>query len=195
MNSKAVFWVAYGDQANEMARKSKASVSEFCDLPQRVITQDIGAVSNKMASRYAKTSLLEWTTFDQLLYLDADTLVRQQITEPFFMLDDGWDIVMTPSRNQDDDLMWHISDGEREATLQALGYRPLALQCGVMWMARNERTREFWQVWHEEWLRYGEEDQAAFLRALNRVPLKVWLLGFPWNGGAIIEHRFGACRS
>ena len=74
---------------------------------------------------------------------------------------------------------------------------PKAFRVNVdeMWIARNERTMAFWDAWHEEWLRFGDEDQAAFLRALNRVPLKIWLLGYPWNGGAIIEHRFGACRS
>ena len=193
--SEAIVWIAYGEKANDMARASKASALEWSNLPQRVITHEIGAVSSKIASRYSKTTLLRQMGFDRMLYLDADTLVRQDISTPFAMLADGWDIVMAPSTNQGDDLMWHIQEAEREATLQALGYRPLALQCGVMWIARNERTERLFDAWHEEWLQYGDEDQAAFLRALARVPVKVWLLGHAWNGGAIIEHRFGACRS
>jgi hypothetical protein len=65
-------------------------------------------------------------------------------------------------------------------------------QCGVMFVRRNERTERFFKAWHREWGRYGGEDQAAFVRALHRVPLRVWVLGRPWNGGAVIQHRFGA---
>jgi len=195
MNSKAIFWVSYGDRAQLETRFSKESASRWSDLPQRVITRDVGAVSNKIASRYAKTTLLDSTTFEQVLYLDADTRVNGKLQPGFDMLDDGWDIVMTASNSQDTDLMWHLQEAEAEATLNDLGYLPLALQCGVMFVNRNERTLEFWRAWHEEWMRYADEDQGAFLRALNRVPLKLWILGRPWNGGAVIDHRFGMVRS
>ena len=71
MKSKALFWVSYGDRAALETRFSKDSASRWSDLPQRVITRDVGAVSNKIASRYAKTTLLDSTTFEQVLYLDA----------------------------------------------------------------------------------------------------------------------------
>ena len=91
--------------------------------------------------------------------------------------------------------MWHLQDSEAETTLKDLGYLPLALQCGVMFISRNERTLAFWRTWHEEWMRFMDEDQGAFLRALKRVPLKIWLLGRPFNGGVVIDHRFGMARS
>ena len=192
--SSAIVWVVYGDKAQQAAKRSMESVSFWNALPQRAIAQDFGAVSNKIASRYAKTTLLQQTKADSLLYLDADTLVRQAIDVGFEMLADGWDIAMVPSQNQEQDIFWHIAEQERNETIQGMGYLPLQLQCGVMFIARNERTERFFDAWHDEWMRYCDEDQAAFLRALRRVPLKIWMLGYPWNGGAIIEHRFGACR-
>jgi hypothetical protein len=190
----SIVWVVYGEKATDVCKRSRESVSIWNSLPQQVVTGDIGAVSNKIASRHSKTTLLKRIKTDRALYLDADTLVRQAIDVGFEMLADGWDVVMVPSSNQGDDLMWHIGEQERRVTLGEMGYQPLQLQCGVMFIARNERTMAFWDVWHEEWMRWYDEDQAAFLRALKRVPLKIWLLGYPWNGGAVIEHRFGACR-
>ena len=119
-----------------------------------------------------------------MLYLDADTLVRQAVDVGFEMLADGWDLVMVPSTNQGDDVLWHVRPEEVGATFAELGYQPLQLQCGVMFIARNERTAAFFDAWHDEWMRWCDEDQAAFLRALKRVPLKIWMLGYPWNGGA-----------
>jgi len=192
--TKAIVWVVYGDKAAEACKRSRESVSFWNSDPQQVVTQDIGAVSNKIASRHSKTTLLKRTEADSLLYLDADTLIRQAIDVGFEILADGWDVVMVPSSNQEQDIFWHIAEIERNQTMHELGYAPLQLQCGVMFIARNARTVKFFDAWHDEWMRYCDEDQAAFLRALKRVPLRVWLLGYPWNGGAIIEHRFGACR-
>ena len=194
MKSRGIVWVVYGDKATEEARHSRLSASRLSILPQTVITRDVGAVDNKIASRYAKTTMLDEIQYSQALYLDADTRVNGEIQAAFDMLDDGWDIVMTASNNQDTDLFWHLSDVEAETTVKELAFLPLQLQCGVMFINRNPLTQTFWRVWHEEWMRFCDEDQGAFLRALKRVPLKIWLLGRPWNGGPVIEHRFGMVR-
>ena len=70
----------------------------------------------------------------------------------------------------------------------------LQLQGGMMFWRKNERTRAFFQAWREEWERWKGQDQAALLRALHRTPLKLWLLSNEWNGGSLIEHRYGAAR-
>jgi len=186
-------WVAYGKQAEYQAGESVKSYLEHNNTPTRVFSEDWGD-ENKSASRYAKTSLMQWHTFDYFLYLDADTRIRGSVKPIFDILRDGWDMVIVPSANQGDECFWHISLEEVDYTLDGLGYLPLQLQCGVLGVARNERTVKFWDAWHFEWMRYHEEDQAAFLRALDQVPLKVWIMGRPWNGGAAIEHRFGAMR-
>ena len=63
-----------------------------------------------------------------------------------------------------------------------------------MAVAKNERTANLFDAWKREWMRYSGEDQAAFVRALYSAPVKIWLLGHPWNGGAAIGHNWGAMR-
>ena len=59
--TKAIVWVVYGDKAKQACGRSMESVSFWNTDPQQVITHDIGAVSNKIASRHAKTTLLKRT--------------------------------------------------------------------------------------------------------------------------------------
>jgi hypothetical protein len=104
-------------------------------------------------------------------------------------------MVITPSPQQDGETLWHVSEAERETTFDEWGTaQVLQLQCGVMWFTLTDRVREFFNLWREEWLRWQGQDQAAFLRALNRFPLKVWLLGRPFDGGAVVGHRWGVLR-
>ena len=100
---------------------------------------------------------------------------------------------MVPSGNQGTDLLWHVDEEEREATLDEV-LNPLQLQAGVFWFKRNERTELLFTEWRKEWLRWKGQDQAAFLRALARAPVRMWILGFPFNGGAVIAHLFGRTR-
>jgi hypothetical protein len=52
---------------------------------------------------------------------------------------------------------------------------------GVFGYQRNERTKRFFETWYSEWQRFGKRDQAALLRALWQVPLKMLVLGSQWN--------------
>ena len=191
---KAAVMVAFGDKAVNEAASCSATALEHGAEQVKIITRNYGGVSSKQASRYAKTKLLDWTEFDEILYLDADTRVTGPVGAGYEIIADGWDMAIVPSDNQGEQLLWHIDKPEKDNTLLELGYIPLQLQAGVMFVGRNERTKAFFHAWFDEYCKYGDEDQAAFLRALNRVPLKIWLLGKPWNGGPVIQHRFGAFR-
>ena len=60
-------------------------------------------------SRDVKTSLLHMVGADQVMYLDGECLVQEDVSAGFRLLDDGWDLVITPSQNQDGlDLFWHV---------------------------------------------------------------------------------------
>ena len=134
--------------------------------------------------------MIEYVPYDQVLYLDADTLVHGDMTYGFDLLDDGWDMAITHSSNQDREAFWHVEDEERHS-MEAQGIDMLQLQGGVFFVARNERTVELFRVWHEEWSRWRGKDQAALVHALVRVPVRLWLLGRPWKGGSVVAHRFG----
>lgn len=192
--SEGVVFVVYGQRAKDEFSHAKRSLDESGNTyPIQTIIGDFGAV-NKPASRRSKTSLFDLSGFDNFVYLDADTRPREGVKTIFDILADGWDLVITPSSNQSGDTFWHIGEKERDATYLEIGLYPVQLQCGVFGIAKNERTKRLFEAWYAEWLRYSGEDQAAFIRALYACPVKVWLMGYPWNGGAAIGHNWGALR-
>jgi len=202
---RGAVYVAYGEAARREAVASIASLRVHNDLPVYVVSDIrldiqldgacIGFPGGKGA-RWAKLQAEAFIqTWDQFVYIDADTRIYADITAGFDILDAGFDIAMTPSASQGDDVFWHIGPDEVLATLTEIGNpEPLQMQCGMMFVQRNARTEELFALWREEWERWGDQDQAAFTRALYRRPVRLWLLGRPWNGGAVIGHRFGAIR-
>jgi hypothetical protein len=202
---RGVVYVAYGDPARREATASIQSLLKRNDLPVTVLsdapllnTTHVYAPDEDHGARWAKLNLNILSPYEHTLYLDADTRVYGDLSAGFDILADGWDLAITPSVNQIDtrDWLWHCDAGDRAETVQAWGFFPLTLQGGVFYVARNERTNALFAEWRAEWRRYRNQDQGALLRALQRVPVKIWLLGRPWNGkkGGIIEHLFGAAR-
>lgn len=200
---RGVVYVAYGKPARTQARLAIASLRKHTNLPVAVISDEpMDGVRNIYApdadpgARWAKLSLDLLTPFKHTLYLDADTRVRQDISAGFDILVDGWDMAIAPSVNQigTGDWLWHCDAGDRTDVVTKWGFFPLVLQGGVMFLAMSERVHKFFEQWRVHWSAYRNQDQGALLRALYDVPLKVWLLGRVWNGGAAIEHRFGAAR-
>lgn len=185
-----VVYVAYGKQAEQEARLSIASLKRHNNLPVTVITKDFG-LTPAQNSRMAKVSLPELVDYERVLYLDADTRVRGDISAGFEMLD-NWDLAITASKNQGYEVFKHIHNTEeKEQTLRELGnIRPLQLQAGVMFFHR-ERCTALFAEWRRQWQRWQDQDQAALLRALAVEPVRVWLLGRCWNGGELVEHLFG----
>ena len=218
MAEQGVVYVVYGPKAAKALRRSLCGLWQHNDVQVAVVVHDFGidglgpddgvtllkfpgpVIDNVKNSRWAKVNMLrlvrERLHWKRVLYLDADTVVRDDVMAPFQMVEDGWDIVLAPSVNQGDRLLAHIGADELEATLSEIGNaQPLQLQAGVMWFD-VERCAAFFDVWREEWKRYQDQDQAAFLRALHREPMKVMLLDRAWNSqkGSIIEHAFGTAR-
>ena len=113
----------------------------------------------------------------------------------FEMLADGWELVLAHSVHQGSKRLWHIGAEDREATYQACGCDDvLQLQAGVMFFAKTQGIHELFDLWAREWRRFEDQDQGALLRALYQVPVRVWVLGRPWNGGALIAHHFGRAK-
>jgi len=187
--------VAYGERATSAAQLCRESLAAACPaLPALIYSERVGGLTDEQESRRAKVTMLRWTPYRQTLYLDADTIVCQNVNAGFAMLEDGADVVIAPSTNQGDTWLWHVGAEERAATREALGFQALQLQAGVLFVQRNRRTRLLWHRWEREWAAYQEQDQAAFLRALHEAPVRLWLLGQAWNGGGVISHRWGAIR-
>lgn len=197
--------IAYGERAEREAGYCLDSLRRHHDWPVVVWRGALpGApAGDKARSRHAKTHLLDWTPWERTLYLDADTRVQGDLSAGFAVLEAGWDLAICPSANQTgpagsqgEEWLWHVGEAERATTRNELAGEPVQLQAGVFFVVRNERTRALWQAWAEEWARFGDEDQGALLRALNRCPVRVWLLGHPWNsnGGQLVNHQHGRVR-
>ena len=134
---------------------------------------------------------MELSPFEHTLYLDADTRVHGDLSVGFDILRDGWEMVMVPSRVKACPIALLTKEEQSTTLIELRNPQPLVLNTGVMWFRRTPRTVRLWQIWHEEWRRFQEYDQGALLRALNRCPVALWLLGQPFNGGSVVEHLFG----
>ena len=139
-------------------------------------------------ARWAKLNLNLLTPFDRTLYLDADTRPRANPALLLDLLGDGFDLVMADSTMQAEKALWHVGRDEREATLDGFGFTPLQLQAGVFAFRRNEAMHALFAAWREEWR--GGQDQAALLRALYRVPVKLWLVSHALSEG-LVAHMWG----
>jgi hypothetical protein len=201
--STGVVYVVYGEAAYREAVQSIAALRRWHDWPVAVIgdrvpgTMHLALPRRDMGGRWAKLNLdrLAPQSWRHILYLDADTRVNGDIAAGFRILDDGWALAAAYSRNQGQDLMWHVGVEERAATTLQIGNpHPLQIQAGVLFIRRCPQVTALFAAWREEWNRWADQDQAALLRALWRVPVRLWLLSPVWNGGALIAHHFGQAR-
>ncbi|MFO7858382.1 MAG: hypothetical protein R6V11_05600 [Ectothiorhodospiraceae bacterium] len=194
-----VIYVVYGRKARDEAEASIKSLRKHhpdwdikvvgdspCRHARYHSFPDRGA-----PGRWAKVNLDKLTNSEHTLFLDADTRVHGKLDVGFRLLDNGYDLVMVPSPPQHNDALRHLTKEERAATMRELPLDPLQLNTGVMWFGPG--AAPLFEVWRTEWLRWKDKDQGALLRALNRHPVAVAILGRPFNGGAVVEHRFGAC--
>lgn len=205
---RGVYYVAIGDPAIDEARFSIETLRDFHDWPVVVASREPLPINGTTwtplprdcdpIGRAAKTDIngavpLEW---DHVLYLDADTRIYGDLSCGFDILEAGFDMVIAPSTNQADDVLWHINEGERFATLnEIVNPEPLQLQGGVFWVNLvSGPAKAFMGRWFREWHRWHEQDQAALLRALYNEPIRIWLLSNVFNGGAVVAHRHGAAR-
>ena len=187
--NNGVVYVAIGSQAQIEAQESIKSLKQHNDLPITIIDK---FDNPGFGARWAKLNIDLQTDYDKVLYLDADTRIKGDITNGFKMLD-NWDLAIAPSQYQDSEVFQHVRNGERMQTVKELGYIPLQLQAGVMFFDRL-RCAKLFEEWRIEWQCWRDQDQAALIRALDKEPVRVWLLSQDWNGGQLIEHLFGRCR-
>jgi hypothetical protein len=195
--------IAYGEKAEREAQECLASLRQYHQWPH-VMVGNMNSLPNSIAiyqqttddnirrSRYAKVTLDQWSPFSDTLYLDADTRVQGDLSVGFEMLEDGFEMLITYSTSQGRENMWHIAPDEREATYTEWECGDLLqLQGGVIWFRKCDNVSNFFEAWRREWLRWRQFDQAALLRALRVAPVKMHILGRPFNGGAVVQHRHG----
>jgi hypothetical protein len=204
MTDKGVFYVAYGTRARKEALLSIATLKRSNPtLPVCIVSDDIQVFKSDTQDqlefdsdkhgRLAKLNIDQLSPFKHTLYLDADTRVYLPLDSLFKPLTDGFEFVATASEQQGANWLWHIDDSEREITANEIGIsNPLQIQGGVWAFKKTPKMRSFFSHWRKEYKRFDSiYDQAALTRAWHKVPIKTWLVGREFNGGAVIAHLFG----
>lgn len=197
--TQGICYVAYGENARSEAAMSLRALRTWQPvIPVSVISdtpldaaKHIPFDDPRFGARWAKLNLDTLSPYDQTLYLDADTRPRASLQALFAPLEAGFDLVLAPSTQQGDKALWHVEQIEREATFDAFGFTPVQLQAGVLAFRKSEAMTALFQAWREEWC--GGQDQAALLRALQRVPVSIWLISSTLSD-ILVSHLYGKAK-
>ena len=183
-----VVYIAYGKKAVRMVKRAIDILRSFSNLPVSVITdQDIeGAVYHKdtdLGARSIKTSVYFLSPYGRTLYMDADTELKSDPT-PYFDLLEKVDMVM----GQDVTRIFntathpHLVQEEVETTIKETnGGEFIQYNTGVMFFRKCDAVEKLMTAWHEEWQRWGRQDQPAMFRAMYRHPVRIAPMREPFN--------------
>lgn len=196
---RGVIYCVYG-KAWQLVDEAIASLHQFNpDMPYRIVSDEskgdhlvILFEDKQKLARQAKTNLEKLSPFKHTLYLDIDMLIQQPIDTYFTQLDQGYDMAIAMSQQQGDRWCWHITEDEREFTLNEIGMRPIQFQAGAFSFKKSPKIRAFFAEWRRQWTIYQGHDQAALTRALRAKQIRLSVLGRAFNNGAVIKHDFGA---
>jgi lipopolysaccharide biosynthesis glycosyltransferase len=201
---RGALWIAVGDKAKAEARKSEETFKRHHRWPTKIITPKglalPGEMSNDQIAHYMKVSMYQLSPFNPSVFLDADTEINGSLEVGLQILSKGWDLVMVPSfqpGGSEHRALWHLSREDRDYTFEQLGtWKHIMFNTGVMFFERNKRVESLMESWKQEWLRFKDRDQGAFLRALAKNPVRLWILGAAYNSykGEIVNHMFGSAR-
>jgi hypothetical protein len=190
---KGALYIAYGQKAVENVALSARLLKEQApDLPIAAVTDAeaipgvdylIRHVDLDRGARAIKTRIYSLSPFYKTLFMDADTEIQSSPQHGFDLLElvdlvIGQDTVRIFNRNHHP----HMIRSEVEATIKETGSGEFCYyNTGVMFFRRSERIKALMQEWHQEWTRFGAQDQPAFFRAMYHNPVRIASMRNPWN--------------
>jgi len=118
------------------------------------------------SSRDIKTRLSTFTPYEETLFQGADILPLMPISPIWDYLSDT-DLAMVVDRTPTVSLCDHISQSEKNYTLQFLPGSTTQFNSGVILWRDNFQTQALFQQWHEEWRQFQKHDQLALVRAIR----------------------------
>lgn len=193
---RGVYCVAFGAPARASAQRMIESVKKHMpDVPVALCAAEpigpedafIQQPDSDVGGRRAKLMAYELAPaeWQSVLYLDADTEIVAPVYPLFQWIEDGWDMAIctdAPPQQTLRSLPRRYAREEATETLKSVGtWEVLQYNGGVWAFARNERMERFCRRWLDEWERFGQRDQGALIRALYAEPVKLFVLGEPWN--------------
>lgn len=129
-------------------------------------------------SRFYKTQLHNLSPFDLTLFLDHDTVIHRPLPDLESVLGGDADIAMslTPEATIanvciETESKW-ILQAEKSVTVKECSLNTPFFNSGVMLFRKTQRTRELFDKWHQEWLRFQDVDQVALSRAIHKTGIQ-----------------------
>jgi hypothetical protein len=144
---------------------------------------------NAFRSRNLKTCLAQLSPYQETLYLDADILPRQPLTQLWDYLDQG-DMAMVRDRQPTIADCDHIADDEKRYTLGQLPSHTPQYNSGVMLWRKSNLTQSLFQQWQAEWQRFQKHDQLALVRAIDFTSMAIVPLPINYNVSPIDALNF-----
>ena len=202
---KGIYIVAYGEKAQQCSEFLINSINQFMpdiqvmvvgdrkpegvDFFKQLPDLDIGA-------RLAKLSIYDTIPrgWKYVIYLDADTLLKEPIYFMFEALKQGWEMVFTknPGTGMIKDFLKRKSGMEEyQYTVSHVGTENAMILNGGVWGFRKcASVKRFFNEWKDEFCKFKmERDQPGLIRAFNNVKLKALLLGNEWNSFTRYKHE------
>lgn len=206
---RGIYVVAFGGPARETAKRLIESIAKFMpDVPVCLVgseplegMEESGRVTGYLnpplqfikypdtdiGARRAKLAIYELAPqeWQQILYLDADTVLTAPVYALFDWIERGWEFVICRDLYPRDTLssfQQRYAPAETAEMIELLKtWEVQQLNGGVWSFCRSERTQVFFESWKAEYEKYCQRDQGALLRALYKHPLKMLVLGNEWN--------------
>lgn len=132
------------------------------------------------SSRAVKTRLNAYSPYQETLFLDADILPLQPVTDLWRVLDAS-DFAMAVDRLPIVSLCDHVAQKEKSYTLERLLGNTVHFNSGVMLWRESLATQALFEQWHKEWQRFQKHDQLALIRAIERIQIPVATLPMTYN--------------
>jgi len=195
-NSRGIYCVAFGDQARACAAKMMQSARQHLpEIPIALCAAEpigfedifIQQPDSDVGGRRAKLKAYDLAPaeWEQVLYLDADTVITGDIRHYFNLIADGWEFVIAKDPHLMDTMRSFARANNRAEYDYTAGkihtMNTLQFNGGVWAFGRSKRIAAFFKRWQAEWERYAQRDQGALIRAMYSDPLKIYILGNEWN--------------
>jgi len=181
---RGILMVVFGEEYAKIAKVCIAETKKHTDLPIYVITNidsslgDSGTmvVAPDSENRNYKTSMINYTPFDETLYIDCDSIIQKEDLSPVFDLLQENDIVLNEY------LKWEKGDKVLNIYKRAMNMfvssLPISVYNGAMIAFKKSVMADlFFYQWNDGWGLFGKGREmpplACAIANLKGIGLKV----------------------
>jgi len=190
--SQGIVYIALGNEYLTCAINSAASaraVGTIC--PISIIVNSDEAVSTVSAAgfiplkvnittednRLVKTALIDYSPYDNTMYIDADTIHRVAVDWAFDYLKSFSICCCLAEINEDLSRAGHITKEEIKYTQKICQIKhPTQFNGGMVLFRKDEVSKRFFEAWLREWQVFKRRDQAAMVRAFYTTGIAPYIL-------------------